>query len=169
LGLATEERMQNVREKQEGVARIRKTLGEISVEPPEINNFLISKGSATLSQKQKISQLLLRPGIGLIDLAKAIDTLSEKILHFSNEIIEQAEIQLKYEVYIEKERELVSRMNQLEDMEIPSMFDYSKVQAISAEAREKLIKIKPQTLGQASRISGINPSDVQILMVYMGR
>lgn len=169
LGLATEERMQNVREKQEGVVRIRKILGELSVEPSEINNFLISKGSATLSQKQKISQLLLRPGIGLIDLAKAIGTLSEKILHFSNEIIEQAEIQLKYEVYIEKERELVSRMNQLEDMEIPLLFDYSKVQAISAEAKEKLIKTKPHTLGQASRISGINPSDVQILMVYMGR
>jgi tRNA uridine 5-carboxymethylaminomethyl modification enzyme len=83
--------------------------------------------------------------------------------------VEQAEIQTKYEVYIEKERALVERMRQMEDLTIPSQFDYGKILALSAEAREKLNKIKPLTLGQASRISGINPSDVQILMVYMGR
>jgi tRNA uridine 5-carboxymethylaminomethyl modification enzyme len=91
---------------------------------------------------------------------------------FENEVkdhLQQAEIQVKYDVYIGKEKELVARMNQMEELEIPSTFDYRKVQAISAEAREKLNRIKPQTLGQASRISGINPSDVQILMVYMGR
>ncbi|MFN5931451.1 MAG: tRNA uridine-5-carboxymethylaminomethyl(34) synthesis enzyme MnmG, partial [Sphingobacteriales bacterium] len=81
----------------------------------------------------------------------------------------QAEIQIKYEVYIEKEKELVSRMNQMESLEIPENFDFFRVQAISAEAREKLNRIRPRTLGQASRISGINPSDVQILMVFMGR
>jgi tRNA uridine 5-carboxymethylaminomethyl modification enzyme len=88
---------------------------------------------------------------------------------YETEAIEQAEIQTKYEVYIEKERALVERMRQMEDLTIPSQFDYGKILALSAEAREKLNKIKPLTLGQASRISGINPSDVQILMVYMGR
>ena len=88
---------------------------------------------------------------------------------FSPEIIEQAEIQLKYEVYIEKERELVKRMSQLEELEIPENFNYDKINALSNEALQKFKKIKPRTLGQASRISGVNPSDVQILMVYMGR
>ena len=94
----------------------------------------------------------------------------QKSLHaFTTDAIEQASIQVKYEVYIEKEKELVNRMSQLEDLEIPETFDFKKIQSLGNEAREKLIRIKPRTLGQASRISGINPSDVQILMVYMGR
>ena len=87
----------------------------------------------------------------------------------TSEILEQVEIQVKYDVYIEKEKELVQRMSQLEDLEIPSSFDYNKLSSLSTEALQKFKKIKPQTLGQASRISGVNPSDVQILMVYMGR
>lgn len=169
IGLASEDRMQRVNDKELGIARIRKIVAELSIEPAEISQFLENMGSAPLSQKQKLSQILLRPGISLIELAKAHETLAEKLGTFSRETIEQAEIQIKYEVYIEKEKELVERMNQLEDMEIPKLFDYGKVQAISAEAREKLVKIRPNTLGQASRISGINPSDIQILMVYMGR
>ena len=88
---------------------------------------------------------------------------------FDAESLEQAEIQTKYQVYIDKEKDLVDRMRQMEDLTIPDQFNYGKIGALSAEAREKLTRIKPQTLGQASRISGINPSDVQILMVYMGR
>ena len=95
--------------------------------------------------------------------------LSEALQGYSRESIEQAEVQIKYEVYIEKEKELVQRMNQLEDLEIPVSFDYTRVQSISMEAREKLQRSRPKTLGQASRISGINPSDVQILMIFMGR
>jgi tRNA uridine 5-carboxymethylaminomethyl modification enzyme len=169
IGLASHARLEQVDVKLASVAAIRKVLGEISVEPLDLNHFLESKGSTPLNQKQKISQLLLRPGIGLLELSTAIPRLSDAIKHFSKEAIEQAEIQVKYDVYIEKERELVSRMNQMEDLEIPSQFEYAKVHAISAEAREKLTKSRPRTLGQASRMSGINPSDVQILMVYMGR
>ena len=169
IGLASHERLEQVDVKLASVAAIKKVLGELSVEPSDLNHFLESKGSTPLNQKQKISQLLLRPGIGLLELSTAIPRLSDEIEHFSKEAIEQAEIQVKYEVYIEKERELVSRMNQMEDLEIPSQFEYAKVHAISAEAREKLTKSRPRTLGQASRMSGINPSDVQILMVYMGR
>jgi tRNA uridine 5-carboxymethylaminomethyl modification enzyme len=88
---------------------------------------------------------------------------------YTPEAIEQAEIQVKYQVYIDKEKDLVDRMKQLEDLEIPEHFDYKKIVALGAEAREKLSRVRPRTLGQASRISGINPSDVQILMVFMGR
>jgi tRNA uridine 5-carboxymethylaminomethyl modification enzyme len=88
---------------------------------------------------------------------------------YSATALEQAEIQIKYQTYIDKEKDLVERMKQMEELSIPSQFDYRKISALSAEAKEKLIKVNPQTLGQASRISGINPSDVQILLVYMGR
>jgi tRNA uridine 5-carboxymethylaminomethyl modification enzyme len=169
LGLASPERMERVREKEDGVNRIRLIINEMSIEPGEINAFLEEKSSAPLGQKQKLSQILLRPGISLRELADAIPQLGEAVRNDRSEIIEQAEIQVKYDVYIEKERELVGRMSQMEELEIPQSFDYARVQAISTEAREKLGRIKPRTLGQASRISGINPSDVQILMVYMGR
>jgi tRNA uridine 5-carboxymethylaminomethyl modification enzyme len=105
----------------------------------------------------------------LPDLVFHLPKLKDALSSLSSEIIEQAAIQIKYAVYIEKEKELVQKMNQLENLEIPENFDFKKIQALGNEAREKLTKIKPRTLGQASRISGINPSDVQILMVYMGR
>jgi tRNA uridine 5-carboxymethylaminomethyl modification enzyme len=169
LGLASEARMERLREKESGVTNIRLIINELSMEPEELNGFLESKSSAPLSQKQKLSQILLRPGISLRELAGALPRLGEALRRYRPEIIEQAEVQVKYDVYIEKEKELVGRMSQMEELEIPFSFDYTRVKAISAEAREKLGRIKPRTLGQASRISGINPSDVQILMVYMGR
>jgi tRNA uridine 5-carboxymethylaminomethyl modification enzyme len=169
LGLASPERMERVLQKESGVNHIRLIINDMSVEPEQLNAFLISKNSAPLAQKQKLAQVLLRPGISLPDLSLALPGLGDALRSFSPETIEQAEIQVKYDVYIEKEKELVGRMGQMESLEIPSAFDYGKVKAISAEAREKLGRIKPRTLGQASRISGINPSDVQILMVYMGR
>jgi tRNA uridine 5-carboxymethylaminomethyl modification enzyme len=169
LGLANSERMERVVEKEQGVNRIKLIINEMSVEPEELNDFLATKNSAPLAQKQKLAQVLLRPGVGLQDLAHALPALGEAVRSFTTETIEQAEIQVKYDVYIEKEKELVGRMGQMESLEIPSAFDYAKVKAISTEAREKLGRIRPRTLGQASRISGINPSDVQILMVYMGR
>jgi tRNA uridine 5-carboxymethylaminomethyl modification enzyme len=169
LGLASAERLENVKLKQEAVERIKKILNELTIEPSEINGFLQQKDSASLTQKQKLGQILLRPNISLDELAKAVPSIGTAFEKENREHLQQAEIQVKYDVYIGKEKELVARMNQMEELEIPSTFDYRKVQAISAEAREKLNRIKPQTLGQASRISGINPSDVQILMVYMGR
>jgi tRNA uridine 5-carboxymethylaminomethyl modification enzyme len=169
LGLAKEERVEKVVQKRDDVNRIRKIINELSVEPADINEFLSSSGNTEINQKQKVSQILLRPGISFNNLCEVLPELGETLSSYPKETIEQAEIQVKYEVYIEKEKELVSRMNQMEELEIPSVFDYGKVQSISSEAREKLGKIKPRTLGQASRISGINPSDVQILMVYMGR
>jgi tRNA uridine 5-carboxymethylaminomethyl modification enzyme len=169
LGLAKAERMENVQKKKAAVERIKKILNELTIETAEINRFLQQKDSASLTQKQKLGQILLRPNISLDELVKEIPSIGAAFEKENKEHLQQAEIQVKYDVYIGKEKELVARMNQMEELEIPSTFDYKKVQAISAEAREKLNRIKPQTLGQASRISGINPSDVQILMVYMGR
>jgi tRNA uridine 5-carboxymethylaminomethyl modification enzyme len=169
LGLAKEDRYTLMINKKEGVEKIKQQLGEVSLLPEEINPFLISKNSAPISQKQKGSQILLRPGISLNELSEAIDKIKNITDTYSRDITEQAEIQLKYDVYVEKEKELVGRMAQLEDLVIPDVFDYTKISSLSNEAVQKLNKIKPRTLGQASRISGVNPSDVQILMVYMGR
>lgn len=169
LGLASQERMDGVIAKREGTEAVKKILQEFAVEPEEANAFLELNQSAVLTQKQRASQLLLRPNIGLAEMIKSIPRLAVAMEGQRTDALEQAEVQLKYDVYIGKEKELVERMNQMESLEIPDAFDYTRVAAISNEAREKLKKIRPRTLGQASRISGINPSDVQILMVYMGR
>ena len=102
-------------------------------------------------------------------LKNKVDKIQKALVEFDDDALQQAEIQIKYDVYIEKEKELARRMGQLDELSIPVDFDYDRVSAISAEALQKFKKIKPRTLGQASRISGVNPSDVQILMVYMGR
>jgi tRNA uridine 5-carboxymethylaminomethyl modification enzyme len=169
LGLASQERMDRVIEKRESVEKIKNILREISVEPAEINNWFEQIGSSPISEKQKAQKILLRPDVALQDLADTLPQLKELLSPFSAQAIEQASIQVKYDVYIEKEKELVQRMSQLEELEIPETFDYKKIASLGNEAREKLTRIKPRTLGQASRISGINPSDVQILMVFMGR
>jgi len=169
LGLASQERMNKVIEKREGIKTIKALLKEHTVEPAEVNPYLNSIDSAPVSEKQRAEKILLRPDIELKDLAANLPRLHSILDSFSPEEIEQASIQVKYDVYIEKEKELVRKMNQLEELEIPENFDFKKIHALGNEAREKLTKIKPRTLGQASRISGINPSDVQILMVYMGR
>ena len=169
LGLASQERMEKVLEKRESVDDIKSFLNTVAIEPAEINSYFEEMGSATISEKQKTDKILLRPNIDLKNLMSQVEKLESGLSKYDSETIEQAEIQIKYQVYIDKEKDLVARMQQLEDLEIPEQFDYQRIKALGAEAREKLNKIKPRTLGQASRISGINPSDVQILMVYMGR
>jgi tRNA uridine 5-carboxymethylaminomethyl modification enzyme len=169
LGLAAQQRMDKVLAKKHEVEAIKKILNNFAIETTDINPWFEKIGSASISEKQKAQKILLRPSVELMDLIKAVPQLNDVLKGFSSESIEQASIQVKYEVYIEKEKELVARMNQLEDLTIPENFDYHKIHALGNEAREKLTRIKPTTLGQASRISGINPSDVQILMVYMGR
>lgn len=169
LGFANDERMCVVQAKLDSVQKIKTIIQEIWAYPEHINPYLEAIGSSPVVQKQKIAQLVLRPGIDLLSLATYIKVLDDALKPFTKEAIEQAEIQVKYERYIEKEEELVQRMSDMENMIIPDVFDYNKVQALSAEALQKFLKIKPRTLGQASRISGVNPSDIQILMVYMGR
>lgn len=169
VGFASADRMSVVNNKLESVGKIKTIIQEIWAYPENINPYLEAIGSSPIVQKQKIAQLVLRPGIDLLSLARYIQVLEQALQPFSKEAIEQAEIQVKYERYIEKEEELVQRMSDMENMIIPDVFDYNKVQALSSEALQKFLKIKPRTLGQASRISGVNPSDIQILMVYMGR
>lgn len=169
LGLASQERMEKVIAKKESVEKIKTALKEMAAEPEEINDWFEQINSSKISEKQKLQKILLRPDVELTGLADVLPKLKEDLSPFSKEAIEQAAIQVKYEVYIEKEKDLVQRMSQLEELEIPETFDYKKISSLGNEAREKLTKIKPRTLGQASRISGINPSDVQILMVFMGR
>ncbi|MFT3678197.1 MAG: tRNA uridine-5-carboxymethylaminomethyl(34) synthesis enzyme MnmG [Chitinophagaceae bacterium] len=169
LGLATQERMDRVLEKTQQVQEIKDFLKNNTVTPDQINPYLEGLQSSPVAEKQKLEKILLRPDVELDSLAKAVPFLAEALAPYTRESVEQASIQVKYDVYIEKEKELVLRMSQLEDLEIPDSFDYKKIQALGNEAREKLNRIRPRTLGQASRISGINPSDVQILMVYMGR
>ncbi|MEZ5035607.1 MAG: tRNA uridine-5-carboxymethylaminomethyl(34) synthesis enzyme MnmG [Chitinophagaceae bacterium] len=169
LGLASQERMDKVLHKQKNVSAIKTILGETSIEPEDINSFFETMQSSTIKEKQKAEKILLRPGISLQALKDNISTLQKPLENFDDETIEQTSIQVKYATYIEKEKELVERMRQLEELAIPENFDYKKIVSLGNEAREKLSRIRPQTLGQASRISGINPSDVQILMVFMGR
>jgi tRNA uridine 5-carboxymethylaminomethyl modification enzyme len=169
LGLASDERLELVNKKIEEVNNIKNVLKELSIEPEDINNYFDEINSAALTEKQKANKIILRPNVTLPSLIEIVPTLKEKLASISNDSIEQAEIQIKYERYIEKEQALVDKMSELENMKIPENFDYNKLSALSNEALQKLKKIKPATLGQASRVSGVNPSDVQILMVYMGR
>ncbi len=169
LGLASEERMEKTRAKVSGVDQVKQILKELALEPEETNQWLEANGSAPLTQKQRAHQVLLRPGLDILSMRSCLPKVEKALEGFSREVLEQVEIQVKYDVYIEKENELVQRMSQLEDLIIPETFDYSKLVSLSNEARQKFTKIKPRTLGQASRISGVNPSDVQILMVFMGR
>lgn len=169
LGLASAQRVENLYKKTSEVDQIKNILQNYAVEPEEINEYLKSEYSSPLLNKQKATQILLRPSINLKSMKQAIRGLDEKLHYFDGETIEQAEIQIKYDTYIEKEKELVEKMSQLENLIIPDQFNYEKIVSLSNEAKQKLIKIQPKTLGQASRISGVNPSDVQILMLYMGR
>ncbi len=169
LGLASQERMDKVLQKKAEVAKVKNILAETNAEPTDVNPYFDSVGSAPLAEKQRLAKILLRPNVDLPSLMNAVPELAASLSGISQESIEQSEIQVKYERYIEKEQEIVERMSQLENMAIPASFDYDKVNALSNEALQKFKRIRPATLGQASRISGVNPSDVQILMVYMGR
>jgi len=169
MGLASEERMQKMLTKRKEVEEIKSLMNVMALEPAEINPFFESIGSAAINEKQKLEKIILRPNVQLEAIRQHVPKVEAALAGFGEESVEQAEIQVKYQVYIDKEKELVNRMSQMENLAIPEHFDYKKIVALGAEAREKLAKAKPKTLGQASRISGINPSDVQILMIYMGR
>jgi tRNA uridine 5-carboxymethylaminomethyl modification enzyme len=169
LGLASQKRMDLVIKNKKAVEEIKTLLNSLQVETDQANAYFKNIDSTPISEKQRADKILLRPGVSLMEMRKHIPSLHEALSAFNQESIEQAEIQIKYKIYIDKEKDLVAKMKQLEDLEIPEQFDYQKIISLGVEAKEKLIKVKPRTLGQASRISGINPSDVQILMVFMGR
>jgi tRNA uridine 5-carboxymethylaminomethyl modification enzyme len=169
LGLATEERYKEYTEKRNRVETLKETLGSIKVNPIEANAYLEDNEFTPIRERVTVNSLLKRPNF-TINNAEAISTeYAEAIKHDNTEIKEQIEIHIKYEHYIEKEKQLADKMHKLEDLKINPDFDYSKLTAISFEGREKLKKIKPTTLGQASRISGVNPADISVLMIHLGR
>jgi len=169
LGFASADRLRKVEEKTNEVANIKTILSNQTIIPEEVNSFLTSIDSMEITEKQKASKLLLRPNISLNQVIENCAELKEKLIDKEVDHLEQAEIQIKYERYIEKEKEIVERMLTLENKMIPDNFDYDKLVALSFEALQKFKKIRPLTIGQASRISGVNPSDIQILMVFIGR
>lgn len=170
LGIrGAEERMERVHVKVESAKAIEKYFTETSVSPDEINGFLESKGSSPIRQKVKLDGILLRPNIDLVELRQALPFLDQDLNQYDPEFAQLAEINMKYEGYIRREQEMVDKMNRLEEVRLLENFDYTKLNSLSAEAREKLNKIKPRTIGQASRISGVTPADVSILLVHMGR
>lgn len=169
LGLLSDERMEKVNAKIDGAKNISKYLESKSFTPKAVNTFLKQAGTTAISQKIKQITLLGRPQITLSDL-RLLDGELDIFLHqYNSEVIEQAEIMVKYNSYFAKELEIVDRMKKMEDKEINPDFNYSQLLSLSKEAREKLLKIKPRTLGQASRISGVSPSDVSVIMVHLGR
>ena len=169
LGFASTDRLRKVEEKTNQVENIKTILSNQTIIPEEVNDFLTSIDSMVITEKQKASKLLLRPNISLGQVIDNCAELKEKLIDKEVDHLEQAEIQIKYERYIEKEKEIVDRMLTLENKMIPDNFDYDKLSALSIEALQKFKKIRPLTIGQASRISGVNPSDIQILMVFIGR
>ncbi len=170
LGIrGTDERMERVHTKVAAAQAIEKYFAETSVAPDDINGFLESKGSAPIRQKVKLDGILLRPNIDLADLRQVLPGLQQFLQQYDVEYAQLAEINMKYEGYIRREQEMVDKMNRLEEVRLLENFDYSKLNSLSAEAREKLNKIKPRTIGQASRISGVTPADVSVLLVHMGR
>lgn len=169
LGLISDERLDKVNQKIADAEALVKFTKSQGIEMADANPMLESLGSSALNQNVKIHSLVGRPHVGLQDIIKVSKPLAEATKALDKETIEQAEIKIKYESYFEKENEIVAKMLKMEDKEIKPDFDYNKIVSISKEAREKLFKIKPRTLGQASRISGVSPSDISVLMVYINK
>ena len=169
LGLASENRLRAVEKKISDTDNIIKYFKKTSITPEEINPLLVELGTTTIPQNYKLDAILSRPQVELKDITNALPETKALLSIYDNEALLQAEVLLKYEGYLEKEKQVVEKMNRLEDVRIKDDFDFIAVQSISKEAREKLNKQRPKTLGQASRISGISPADVSVLMVHLGR
>ena len=168
IGLVKDLRIAKLEEKLKNTEKALTYFEKESISPEDINAVLKKNNSSTIKQKNKISKILSRPQIKFGDLLN-INTIKEKTKNISQEGIEQAEIQIKYKGYISREKENALKVNKLESIKIPTGFDFKKINAISSEAKEKLDHVKPETIGQAARISGVSPSDINILLVFMGR
>ena len=168
MGLADETRLKNVEHKIKASNELEEYLKSTSLKPGIINPILASIDSSAVDQAYRASQILTRPNITLDKLSE-IDFIRDKTVEFSEEVKEQAEINIKYKGYIEKEKENVAKLNRLETIRIPGDFDYSKIGSLSSEAKQKLSKVQPKTIAQAARISGVSPSDINVLLIYLGR
>ena len=172
IGLADLKRKERVDKKIEGTKTFKKDLRKIAIAPEQVNPFLKSIGSAPISQKMKLSSIITRPKVylnNLLELSVEAKKIARDIHTIHEEILDQVEIQMKYDGYIEREQDQAQKMSRLENVRIPEDIDFRKLNSLSTEAKEKLSEIKPVTIGQASRVSGVSPSDVSVLLVYMGR
>ena len=169
IGLASDERLQDVEYKKNQTEKILKRLSESSISPEEVNPYLEQLNSSPIRQKVKLASIISRPQVTLDGIIKNDSDKKFGLNDFHKDSLEQAEIKLKYNGYIIREQETADKLSRLEGLKIKSNFDYSKLNSISLEAREKLAKIKPTSIGQASRISGVSPSDISVLLIHFGR
>ncbi len=164
-----DKRLTRVEEKETHTKEIERFFRKTSVAPEDINPFLESIGSAPIKQKVKLHSILLRPGVDVEKLSQALSYVSEEMEKYGEEEVKTSEIGLKYEGYIKKEQEMVEKMNRLENLKLNDRIQYDDIASLSAEGKEKLKQIRPRTLGQASRISGVSPSDISVLLIHLGR
>ena len=169
IGLAKEDRIKKLDKKKNQTTELESLLDKIRVTPEAANDYLKSISSAPITEKALLSTLIKRPELGSSDLRKISQEFEDACRKTSEEAIEQTEIRLKYSIYIEREERLAEKIESLENYKIKPDFDYDRVKALSSEAREKLKKVKPETIGQMSRISGVSPADVSILTIYLGK
>jgi tRNA uridine 5-carboxymethylaminomethyl modification enzyme len=169
VGLASQERYDKVISKKKELQYLINDLKQKRVAPDDVNAELENLGTAAIKEKTTYAQILRRPNIKIDDLKILDENINHYLSKYDDLVLEQAEIQVKYEAYIDRERRNSEKMETLEDLKINPDFDYNKIPALSSEAKEKLLNLKPATLGQASRISGVSPADVSVLMVYLGR
>jgi len=165
IGLADKERVIELNNKNGLILELEQEIKNTTVNPENINSKMQALGTSELMQKIKLNTLLLRPQVSLFDLLEDFPELKK----YDKEIIEEVEILIKYESYIEKEKQMADKLKRLDGLKIKSDFDYNSIKSISIESREKLNKLKPENIGQASRISGVSPSDLSILLVHLGR
>lgn len=169
IGLASQQRLDNVNKKIANSQEIIKYFKKTSIKPEEANVMLRALNTSEIPQNYKLMQILGRPQITMDTMIEALPAVAKQLKHYDKDSLLQAEIQMKYEGYIEKEQLMVEKMNKLENINISNSFDFKQIHNLSAEAKEKLSKQKPITLGQAARISGISPADISVLMVHLGR
>jgi tRNA uridine 5-carboxymethylaminomethyl modification enzyme len=172
IGLASKERMLKLDFKVKAIQGLEKIFTKLSISPDVINPLLESIGSKPINQKRKLIDILLRPEINILDIVNIVPELQKEVEKFEEtkfDILESTEIKLKYGGYIEREKQLAEKLLRLDHVKISEEFNYDNLNSISTEARQKLKRIKPQTIGQASRIPGVSPSDINVLLVYLGR
>ncbi|MEB2783401.1 tRNA uridine-5-carboxymethylaminomethyl(34) synthesis enzyme MnmG [Algoriphagus persicinus] len=169
IGLASDERLVKMNAKKEATAKLINDLKQKKISPESVNDGLIKAGSSTIKEKISAEKLLKRPQIGLQNLKTFNAEIDTYLSKYPTDVLEQAEIQIKYDSYIEKEQQMVEKLSNMENFKIPLKFDYIAIPALSAEGKQKLSKIRPETMGQASRISGVTPADLSIITVYLGR
>jgi len=161
--------MEQVREKNEALIELKKYFSQESISPQEVNPYLEKQGASPLKQSVKVDSLLLRPEVSLSELQAAVPKIDRAISAYDEEVLNMSEINLKYAGYIRREQEMVEKMERLDGVTLGERIDYARIESLSSEAQEKLSKIRPLTIGQASRISGVSPSDVSVLLVHVGR